>query len=655
MKQHSFFDDIDASHPANKVPDTLETAIDVRQILEQWAELGWIRTLDLELALHLSDIAPHSSDWVTLALAMTSHQLGRGHICIDLGRVYNDPDRYLALPPEFGRATDAVLPSTLFAQLSRESWFAQFKDDPLVGSPSEGNPLVLDGHLLYLHRLWRTEVRVAEGFVRRLKRTVDVDVSIRDHLDELFGQTDTLDWQRVACAVAATHSISVITGGPGTGKTTTVVKLLALLQRVASDKKAPLEIALAAPTGKAAARLATSISGAVSKLPDAYQQNIPTTVDTIHRLIGVSPSGGQNRYRKGETLPIDLLVVDEASMIDIELFAALLEAISDDTQLVLLGDKDQLASVEAGAVLADVCRNALAGGYSEQTLGVLDSLAGASVSQWQRQLTQKPTPVPLNNAVAMLRVSYRFGAESGIGCLADAINNSDTVGALNAFKAPFKDISRHVSRALRKDLATIILGATGYRNYLEGVATNSDHPLALLEQFDQCRILSGVRRGPEGIESLNKMCEEILARAGLINTESEWYQGRPIMITANDYAIGLANGDVGLCLYRNGQLSVAFAKGDGTVKWVHPMRLEAVETAYAMTVHKAQGSEFAHTVYVSPSRNNPVLTRELLYTAVTRASEHFTLLDLNQSVLEQTITSNIARASGLYDRIQALS
>ena len=655
MKQTSLFDDFNESTLKIERSTLLYEDLDIRSILSNWADLGWIRAIDLELALHLSDIAPNTSAWVTLALAMTSHQLGRGHICIDLERVYSDPDRYLALPPEFGLTAGAVLPSTLFNQLSSEQWLAQFEHDSMVGPPNENKPLVLEGSLLYMRRLWHTEVHVAQGIVSRLQTSFDVDTSTFVHLEELFGQSNTLDWQRVACAVAVSQKLSVITGGPGTGKTTTVVKILALLQRVASEKGSPLEIALAAPTGKAAARLATSIKGAISQLPQTYQCNIPSSVDTIHRLIGVSPSGGLNRYRKGEPLPIDLLVVDEASMIDIELFAALLDAISENTQLVFLGDKDQLASVEAGAVLADVCRHASAGGYSEKALKVLDHLAGASVSHWQSQLIDVPTQVPLNDVIAMLRVSYRFGSDSGIGYLADVINKGDAGAALNAFKGSFDDISRQSSKSLKQGLSDLILSSQGYRPYLEAMTTDLQDPLRLLALFDQFRILSGVRRGPEGVESINDMCEQILMSEGLIDASSEWYPGRPIMITANDYAIGLANGDVGLCLMRDNQLSVAFTQGDGCIKWVHPMRLESVETAYAMTVHKAQGSEFSHTVYVSPSRNNPVLTRELLYTAVTRASKHFTLLELKQSVLEQTIASNVARASGLYNRIQALS
>lgn len=599
--------------------------LDLTDTLELWFDAGWIRSIDMELTLHLSELFDNRSAWAGLALVLVSHQLGRGHSCVDVYSLYKDPDRYLALPPEFARASGIPLPSALFKQLTKTEWLNEVNQSSLMGRPEENTPLVFDHERLYLRRMWQVETRVAE----RLKQRISVSSSNRDQLEKYLNQLfphidETVDWQRIACAKSAVRRFSVITGGPGTGKTTTVVKLLALMKRLADDQSDTLDIALAAPTGKAAARLSASIGGALERLPEGFGHGLHAQVDTVHRLIGVSSTGRRNRYRKGHTLAVDLLIVDEASMLDIELFDALLDALSDRTQLILLGDKDQLASVEAGSVLADLC------------LVESDSKPEGFVSQ--------------------LKTSHRFTSESGIGQLAGAVNQGSLNEYHEVWQQAYSDIHNHSGPDLTKLIADRVLSSNGdlpgYSHYLSLLTQPDCDPLQVLKLFDHFRLLTPLRRGPEGVESLNKICETILARKGLIDLSEEWYVGRPVMVTANDYAVGLANGDVGVCLVREGKLSVAFINESGdAVRWIDPIRLESVETAYAMTVHKSQGSEFKHTAYVSPSRANPVLSRELLYTAITRASSQFTLIEMNSSVTQQTITTQTDRASGLYKRL----
>ena len=597
----------------------------LNEILDLWLEAGWIRSIDMELALHLSELYDNHSHWAGLALVLVSHQLGRGHSCVDVHSLYKDPDRYLALPPEFARVSGIPLPSELFNRFTKGDWLNAVMQSPLLGLPHENTPLVFDQERLYLRRMWQVEARVSDRLKQRIAVSSINRDSLEEYLNQLFPSCEaTIDWQRVACAKSAVKRFAVITGGPGTGKTTTVVKLLALLKRIADDKGETFDIALAAPTGKAAARLSSSIGGALERLPEGFGEGLHAQVDTVHRLIGVSSSGRINRYRKGHTLAVDLLIVDEASMLDIELFDALLDALSDRTQLILLGDKDQLASVEAGSVLADLCR-----------------------------VESDSNP---EGFVSLLKTSHRFNSESGIGQLANAVNQGSLHGYQEVWQQAYSDIHRQSGADLRQQIADRVLSSDpdlpGYMSYLSKLTEQGCDPIEVIRLFDHFRLLTPLRRGPEGVESLNRLCEAVLARRGLIDPSEDWYIGRPVMVTANDYAVGLANGDVGVCLLREGRLSVAFINETAdAVRWIDPIRLESVETAYAMTVHKSQGSEFKHVAYLSPSRANPVLSRELLYTAITRASSQFTLIEMNSSVTQQTITTQTDRASGLYDRL----
>ena len=597
----------------------------LNEILELWLEAGWIRSIDMEVALHLSELYDNDSSWGALALVLVSHQLGRGHSCVDVHSLYEDPDRYLALPPEFARLSGIPLPSELFKRLTKSEWLNAVNQSALAGQAEENTPLVFDQERLYLKRMWQVESRVADRLKQRIAISSSSGNQIEAYLDQLFPNSDAgVDWQRVACANSAVRRFAVITGGPGTGKTTTVVKLLALLKRLSDDRGEHLDIALAAPTGKAAARLSSSIGGALERLPEGYGQGLHAQVETVHRLIGVSSTGRRNRYRKGHTLAVDLLVVDEASMLDIELFDALLDALSDRTQLILLGDKDQLASVEAGSVLADLCR--------------------------------VESDTHSDGFVTELQTSHRFNSESGIGQLARSVNRGSLNEYHDVWRVAYSDIHYHSGADLRKQIADRVLSTDpqlpGYASYLATLAQPDFDPLRILELCDQFRLLTPLRRGPEGVEALNHLCESVLSSKGLIDVDDEWYVGRPVMVTANDYAVSLANGDVGVCLEREGRLSVAFIGDTGdAVRWVYPLRLESVETAYAMTVHKSQCSEFKHVAYLSPSRANPVLSRELLYTAITRASSQFTLIEMNSSVTQQTITTQTERASGLYQRL----
>lgn len=670
-----------ASPLPHSAPETLAT-------LHGWQQEGRISALDLAFARFIAHRAPACPPLALLAAAIVSGQLSRGHVCLDLA----SPDAWHdwiteAFPRRSELARDHA--PTGAGTGSRASSLlgdvvAALEDAPEAvrvvsgaeGQEDDGRPLVLvkaaGRARLYLARYWRAEVRVAAQVKARLARETPVPTDLAAALDRLFPKAGQgTDWQKLACALAARRALTLVTGGPGTGKTTTVIRLLALLQGSALSGGRALRIRLAAPTGKAAARLTASIAGQIAVLDVAedVRAAIPAEVSTLHRLLGSRPDSRRFSHHAGRPLALDVLVVDEASMIDLELMAALLDALPEDARLVLLGDKDQLASVEAGAVLGDLCFDAEAGHYRPETADWLRLHAG--------QAPSAPGLVPgeagrhgLSQQTVMLRLSRRFGPESAIGQLARAVNRGDGTGC-RALLLPVDEEAELGSLPLADQgaFARLILEgrgeAGGYGAALrdlrrnrpadgDGEAAWQSWALVALAGLGRFQLLAALRDGPWGVAGLNRRIARILHEAGLVSGsgawDGEWYEGRPVLATRNDYGLGIMNGDVGLCLNLAGQgLRVAFPDPDDArrVRFLHPSRLTSVQTAFAMTVHKAQGSEFDHAALALPDVLNPVLSRELVYTAVTRAKRHFTLLEHPGTVLESAVERRVERDSGL--------
>lgn len=670
----------------------LNRAADLVQLLERWVDRGWLRALDKAFVGFLHELDPQADPLVLLAAALTSHQLGHGHVCLDLFETLKAPDFALSLPPEGDLQTGAMLlPSQLLDGLDGAHWCQALAASHLVALAVDGSesaqsrPLVLSGKRLYLRRYWTYERRIDTALRLRLATQETVATDLPQRLNTLFDQAPpdgVIDWQKLACALATRGAFSIVTGGPGTGKTTTVVRLLALLQAPAVEANSPLRIRLAAPTGKAAARLTESISQQVLSLnvPDSVREKIPTQVTTVHRLLGSRPGTRHFRHHVGNPLPLDVLVVDEASMIDLEMMANLLDALPAHARLVLLGDKDQLASVEAGAVLGDLCRDAEAGWYSPDTRRWLQAVSGEdlSASGLQEDLDGSH---PLAQQVVMLRYSRRFGEGSGIGQLARWVNQQNAEEARKLLAARSHSDLFCLSLKGEHDhaLERLVLDgqgdeAQGYRYYLnllQSARPALDTPREdaawthwaqqLLQAFDAFQLLCAVRKGPWGVEGLNQRITAALRKVRLIEGDDQWYEGRPVLMTRNDYGLGLMNGDIGIALKLPESdggpqvLRVAFPRNDGQggVRFVLPSRLNDVETVYAMTVHKSQGSEFTHTALILPDALNPVLTKELIYTGITRAKRWFSLIEPRGGVFEEAVRRKVKRLSGLMLELDA--
>lgn len=581
-------------------------------ILSELRRQQVLTPLDVHFARTLGSTANETDDDVLLAAALLSRQVGRGHVCLDLRRIAREP---LLAGDEDGTA----VPNICFPE--PELWLAALRGSPLVAP--EGTPLVLDqAGRLYLRRYHEYQQRLAAAILARSETALDPidEALLQDGLARLFParpDTPSPDFQKIAAEMAVRRRFCVISGGPGTGKTYTVVKILALLLEQALKRGKEMRIALVAPTGKAAARLGESIEKSKSDLAcdEDVRSRIPGRASTIHRCLGKVPDS-QTRFRHdaGNPLPADVVLVDEASMVDLALMTRLTDALRPHARLILLGDKDQLASVEAGAVLGDICEG----------------------------LTGPRAPI------IILRHSYRYRSDSGIGALARAINAGDSSAALAALADGARDGLRLAAPHPRGALDPALVARV--REQFESVRRSADPALALAS-LDRFRILCAHRRGPFGVEDVNRRLEaELLGRKR--RRPGAAYAGQPVIVTENDYQTDLRNGDCGIVLPEaNGSLRAHFPGSDGKVRTFALSRLPPHETVFAMSIHKSQGSEFDAVAVLLPLQPSPILSRELLYTAVTRARKEVTIYGAPDIVVA-AVARRIERTSGLRDRLQ---
>ena len=668
--------------------------------LQSEFEQDGLKAIDLELAsslcwneVNLSSNKNQLDETVVKVYAYLivklSQALSRGEVCIEYSQLYDIQQKV--------QISLGSLNNYLHSFITVHS-----ADEALTGLAQQNPydlvinyPLVSMQGRLYFSRYWFYQQQVYFCISSRLQGCSSENSKLGDGLSstlqQLFPQNSQPvssssgivqpDWQMLAAANACLNRFSVITGGPGTGKTTTVTRLLAAL----ISQQPNLRIALAAPTGKAAARLVESILAAKSKLAETFPlaDKIPVTSFTLHRLLGWRPNGFSYNHKK--TLPYDLVIVDEASMVDLPMMAQLMEALGDNTRLILLGDKDQLASVEAGSVLGDLCDSGIsindypAHGIQNIRATQLELLCGFQVGQLD-SFVDINAPL-MANSLTQLRVSHRFTSDSGIGKLATAVNVGRADWVSQSFQQ-YDDINLYTCLAapFSKERSEIIIAAeqawqqqvvNGYSHYLNAIEQGKS-AFEILQLFNKFQLLCALRQGSSGLHALNERVETLLQARGLLKIDNSaiaagqnrWYVGRPVMISRNDYELNLFNGDIGIAMMVDGadtggksseqELKVCFidSASDSTsgskIRQLLPTRLPEHETAFAMTVHKSQGSEFDDVALVLPDTSNAVISRELIYTAITRGKKTFSLY-ANNEVLEQGINSRIERASGLRD------
>ncbi|TXI54341.1 exodeoxyribonuclease V subunit alpha [Mycolicibacter arupensis] len=562
-------------------------------LLRDFNQAGVLDAADVHAAQRITALGGDPDETVGLALALTVRALRHGSVCLDLASVAADTDAVEVPWPEPGAWLAAVQTSRLVqAQVLR----------------------LYDGRLLYLDRYWREEEQVCTDLLAlSAPGTAPAQLPA---FDRLF-PPGRFDEQRAAAEIAVSQPVTVLTGGPGTGKTTTVARLLALLAEHAERSGMPgLRIALAAPTGKAAARLTEAVAAEVAELEPVDRARLAGLgATTLHTLLGSRPDTSVRfRHDRANRLPHDAIVVDETSMVSLTLMARLLEAMRPDARLILVGDADQLASVEAGAVLADL----------------VEGLEG------------RP-----DTRVATLQTSHRFG--ESIGALAVAIRDGDADTAIALLAAGGDHVewidTDHPVDVADRLAAVVVPHALAVRQAaLLGDAT------AAAAALDEHRLLCAHREGLHGVRHWNQQIRRLVAEQTGDPMWTEWYAGRPLLVTVNDYGLGLRNGDTGAVVVRNEGLRAVISTASGPLEFA-TSRLAEVETMYAMTIHKSQGSQAGEVTVLMPPVESRLLTRELFYTAVTRAKSKVRVIGSEASV-RAALDRRVVRASGLALRLR---
>lgn len=576
-----------------------------------------------------SDISRHFADFMAklsesrdpsfyLACGLISNRSEQGDVCLNLenyaGGIDFKPDGE---------------PLTTLNSPPLEKWIETLQNNPAVGEPGDQKPLILDTGArtprLYLLRYWQYEQRLATYIQKSAERPIpDLNQDmIEASLARLFPNVGS-DQAMVARA-ALENRFCVISGGPGTGKTTTVLKIILLLLEQARD--GDLKLALAAPTGKAANRLQASILSSLAQaqemamVSDSILSGVPSETVTIHRLLGTISNSPRFRHNRTNPLPLDCVIVDEASMVDLALMSKLVDALKPDCRLIVLGDKNQLSSVESGSVLADIC-----------------------------SVPENDSAAPFTKGIVSLKKSYRFNEQSGIGQTSNRINAGDPVHALYAMENdPDGAVSlQNVPKPadLRDALKSRLLPI--YRSHIQAGTAE-----AAFQHLSQFCVLCALRNGLYGSMILNRIIEQFLLEEKLVPARETWYPGRPIMISRNDYQLGLYNGDIGIVLPDSedqNRLKVHFDMGSDGYRKISPLRLPEHESAFAMTIHKSQGSEFDHALIILPDQDSRVLSRELLYTAITRARKSVEVWG-DREILTRAINRKTERSSGLREAL----
>lgn len=590
--------------------------------------------LDRRFADFVVRVEADPSNDLWLAAALASRQTGHGHICLDLGDF--SEIQFVRDDNEGDTLNSPVL----------ETWLKKLRSSEAVGESGGFKPLVLDGHHLYLNRYWNYERELIE-FIE--KQRIDVAIAVdpdvlRSQVTRLFPPQEPstgLDWQKIAAITAVLKRFCIISGSPGTGKTTIVFKILLLL--LEQNRKSDFRIALAAPTGKAANRLKESIISWKAKSPvmsDAVS-SIPEEVTTLHRLLGSRPFSTRFKFNRENPLPYDVVIVDEGSMVDLPLLVKLLRALPESSRLILLGDKNQLASVEAGAVLSDLCGAGSESRFSARHSKMLQQLSGEENSFPE----QEGQAASFNDSIVILQKNYRFDEKSGINKISRLVNRGEGQKAFALMcSGTYLDCiwedappERILARWLVKRYAS---------NYEK--LFSAETPEEFLSQYHDFMILCAVRQGPFGVESVNLAIEKELERHGLVVRWSPGHGNRPIMITANDYRLGLFNGDIGVLFYDTcrHRLDAFFPSLQGGIRRISPARLPRHESVFAMTVHKSQGSEFKQVLFLLPKMASDLLTRELVYTAITRAREKVQITGAKEIFFE-AVSRKVSRTSGI--------
>lgn len=601
--------------------------MEVLQSLTQAVKEEKLEYSQLTLARYLLEQYPKSTEEELWLAILVNRELAAGHVCLPRQQLKTRAAEFIPGMFEADQQVEQMLQTA-----------------ELIGSAIQQKPIVLDNDRFYLARYHAQECRLARRLLQWSGQGQDIDPRLLEWIERLFADSALIDYQKLAALISLRHPLGIISGGPGTGKTWTVSNiLLLLLQQWQLKGQTPGRILMAAPTGKAAARMTQSIVQNRERLAgiSTLARQIPQQAVTLHRLLGMHRYTHQPRYHAANTLNCDVLVLDEASMIDQQMMAAVVDALPLQACLVLLGDKDQLSSVEAGSVFADLCGDSPESAFSLQQCEWLKQRLGDELPHYQGKYR-------LNDQLVILQHSRRFSSDSSIGRLASRVNRGDAQGALQQLMELNNDDSLSWQQLPAETLAAECRkqATACYRKMMlaEDVSEAFQH-------FHAFQVLAAVWDGPSGVNTINSAIDSEIKRQQGIAADTVFYQGLPLMMNANLYQYGIHNGDIGIVWPdQDGQLNVCF-EGDGIEhRRLSLAQLPLYHLAYAMTIHKSQGSEFKQVLLVLPEYESSVCTRELLYTGLTRAVDRLEIW-ATASVLERTIQQKTKRSSGLLHRL----
>ncbi|VFP83382.1 exodeoxyribonuclease V subunit alpha [Candidatus Erwinia haradaeae] len=598
---------------------------------------GLIHSLDIQFSRMIAE--RDSQPVLILASVFLSRDVRAGHVCLPLIN---------------------MCPKGLFSGLHRDLaqiiWDAAGMPEDIESmllacvAVSDGQivtPLVLENNCLYLYRMWHSEV-IVTNFIQSRNLFLEVeDKRTCKILDYYFDKSNIIDWQKIAVAIAITSQLTIISGGPGTGKTTIIAKLLCVLIELLPVCP---RIKVVALTGKAAARLTESLHITLQSIDKTclLLRGFPSVAITLHRLLGVMPGSQKVRFHADNHLPLDILVIDEASMIDLSMMAHLVSALSSHTRVILIGDQNQLCSVEAGSVFGDLCYR-LDNHYSLRRAEQLSNLTGYKIIGKERCVCHS-----ISDVRCVLPISYRFKNSSGIGQLALAVNSGKIKLSTRILNGNFSDVSYRCLQSAQDYNELIDHCVKGYHIYLNLLKIGEQYEKIIMA-FRDFRVLCTIGNGLFGTSGLNENIEKQLYKMGLIYEHSAlqypWYIGRPIIIMRNNPYLQLYNGDIGIALLDDARhIKVWFLRPNGDIKGFNPFFLPLHSTAFAMTVHKAQGSEFDRVVLILPNQEASIITRQLIYTAITRAKKNITIY-ANEGIFQKAVRLDVLRRSGLLDKL----
>ncbi|MFP8488232.1 exodeoxyribonuclease V subunit alpha [Gracilimonas sp. Q87] len=591
--------------------------------LQNWKHEGLITDVELEYARFLRQLDPAANDEILLAGTACIFAQKNGHICIDLNKPTNEP---LFDEDKTGIRLDTA---------TFEKWLNSLGTSELVSKDGSLQPLVMEEGRLYLHKFWKFEEELTAWIRNRAKITNEITENEKKVIAEFIKpkkEQFVSNWQEVALCLSFIKNLIVISGGPGTGKTHTVLNIITA--QLLSNQNKNYNIALTAPTGKAARRLIDSIEEGKESLPNHLKEEIvlPESAMTVHKLLGASYRSNTFQYDNENHLPHDIVVVDEASMLDINMWVRLVRAIGPNTKLVVLGDKDQLASVEAGSILGDICAGE--NSYSNEVATQISDLTGTA------PLTAAPNTPAINDCVVFLTKSYRFSDDSGIKKLADAINDQNSEAVLNLLQNEDHPDLKWIEP--KTNTLEKIISKYGL-NHFEEYSANDEKRM---EASNSRKILCAIRKTKYGVESINQLVEIGIKRKNSLIISNDWYDGRLVMATKNDAALRIRNGEMGIFNIKEDKIQF---EGEHNFS-ISPSRLADYESAYAITIHKSQGSEFEDVAIMLPESYSDVLSKEILYTAVTRARKN-TLVFGSKDVIQKTVERSVNRQSGVKGKI----